>query len=396
MNHILAKVLLTTMTCTSIFLLTSRAYAQNEDADQNIALNKKVTVDPNSNYQLTKNKNPQQLTDGVYANSGNNTTSLWIQEGALTWVYVKPVIITIDLGKMQPISGVSYSTAAGIAGATWPTAIYLATSDDGKTWHSAGDLVQLSEKQPPKEGYANFRYISHGLKTHGRYIAFGVIAVPSITVDEIEVYRGDDALLHQSAGNEVPAMKDFVAQEIISSKAQNRLNADIDSIRALLKNAAIAPRLKNTFEARLGKDAAATVQMPPLPADFKTIIPLNDIHRDILAVHGASLAAQGFKPLTAWKQHRYAWLPLTNTPQTGQSPALKISMLKNQFRSDALLLTNASDKPIRVKLQLQNSPRNAKPDWLQLDSAIWTDTQKNVPVQDALVPIKAQNNRPLA
>lgn len=397
MNYHLAKVLLATVVSAIGLLSASNAHAQIQASGENISLHQKVTVDPNSNYQLTKNKSPEQLTNGIYASTGakwdpiNRTSSLWVQEGAITWVHVKPVVITIDLGKVQPISGISYSTAAGIAGATWPTAIYLATSDDGKTWHYAGDVVQLSEKQPQKEGYANFRYISHDIKTHGQYISLGIIAVPSITVDEIEVYRGDDALLKSSAGNEIPVMKDFVTQEIITSKAQNRLNADINSIRALFKNAELTSQLKSTFEARLDKDAAATKQMPPLSADFKTIIPLDNIHRDILAVHGESLAAQGFKPLTVWKQHRYAWLPVINVPQIKQSPALEISMLKNQFRSDALLLTNASGEPMTVKVLIQNVPKNAKPGWLQLDSAVWTDTLEGVPVHDALIPIEQQN-----
>jgi hypothetical protein len=110
-----------------------------------------------------------------------------------------------------------------------------------------------------------------------------------------------------------------------------------------------------------------------------------------LAVHGEAMAAQGFQPLTAWKEHRYAWLPLINVPDKMHSASIDLSMLKNQIRSDSFLLTNASDKPMTVKLQLQNPPQNAAPNWIHLDSAIWTDTLINLPVQTVLLPLENQN-----
>ena len=66
MKHQLTRVLLAA-TCGAA-LLASCAEAQNQTANQNIALQKKVTLDPPSNYEFTKDRNPQQLTDGVYAN----------------------------------------------------------------------------------------------------------------------------------------------------------------------------------------------------------------------------------------------------------------------------------------------------------------------------------------
>src|SRR5690606_6743457 len=149
---------------------------------------------------------------------------------------------------------------------------------------------------------------------------------------------------------------------------------------------------KSTFEARLDKDKTATEEMPQLPIDFKAIIPLTDIHRDILAVHGEALAAQGFAPLTVWQKHRYAWLPFIHAPEKSTfAPALKISMLRDQFRLDAFLLTNASGKPMTVKIKLQDPPRGAQNGWLQLSSAIWTDTFQGIPVQDALMPMEQKD-----
>lgn len=394
-----AKVLLPALAGCALSLLVSSC-ASAQQAPDNIALGKKVTFNKPPNYALCKDADDNiQLTDGKLASEGKlrnieNTTSIWVQKGTVGWSNTMPVVITIDLGSEQPISGVSYSTAAGRAGVVWPGAIYMATSDDNKTWHAAGNLVALSRKNgaPSANGYSTFKYVTHDLHTKGRYIAFGVVQTPYAFVDEIAVFKGDDAWLEQPiSGETVPSMEDLVKQTIITSYAQRRLNDDIAAVRAEVAKSAIAASRKSTFEARLDKDAEATANILALPADFKTILPLNDTHRDILAVRGELLAAQGLKPLTVWKQHRYAWLPLLAKPDTKTKLQLDFSMLKNQFRSDNVLLTNATGQEQHATLQLGNPPAGAQNGWLQVYSVAWTDTQQGTPVADALLPVTANN-----
>src|SRR5690606_38569368 len=98
------------------------------------------------------------------------------------------------------------------------------------------------------------------------------------------------------------------------------------AIQQTIEASKISTADKSTFMARLEKDANASAQMEALPRTFKTIIPINDIHRDILAVRGQVLAAQGLKPLTVWKQHRYAWLPLLAEPNQREKTELNFSM----------------------------------------------------------------------
>jgi len=306
----------------------------------NIALGKSVTFNKRANYGLTADPDDAiQLTDGKYG-MNENAGPLWVQKSTVGWNNALPVIITIDLGSVQPISGVSYSTAAGVSGVMWPSVICVATSDDNKIWHFAGDLVALSKK-PPTEGYKTFRYVTHDLQTKGRYISFGIADVPYTFVDEIEVYKGEDAWLDQPAsGGMISNMGDFVKQMLITSKAQRRLNDDI---------------------------------------------------ADILATYGELLAAEGQKPLTVWHQHRYSWLPLLANPNSSGKARLEFSMLRNQFRSDDLLLTNASAASQNVTLQLKNAPQNVEDNWLQVYSVAWTDTAQGTPVADALLPVDAKN-----
>lgn len=146
-----------------------------------------------------------------------------MQKGTVGWVRVKPpVVITIDLGKVQPISGASFSTAGGTAGVPFPTAIYMAVSDDNKSWHDAGDLVVMSRMNstPPKAGYAALRYTTHDLHTKGRYIAFAVVSTPFVFSDEIEVFKGDNTWLNQTTpGAVISDLKKFANDSLIRSAA---------------------------------------------------------------------------------------------------------------------------------------------------------------------------------
>ncbi len=67
-------------------------------------------------------------------------------------------------------------------------------------------------------------------------------------------------------------------------------------------------------------------------------------------------------------------------------------MLRNQFRSDDLLLTNASGKVQHVTLQLNNPPQNVQNGWLNVYSVAWTDTSGGMPVANALIPVEEKNS----
>jgi len=363
----------------------------------NIALGKAVTFSPAPNYMdCADPDDDKQLTDGQYSSRGKlreveNSRAIWVQKGTVGWQNVKPVVITIDLGTVHPISGVSYSTAGGTAGVTWPTAIYMSVSNDGKIWHTLGDLAMLSREngRPPEQGYAEFRYVTHSLHARGRYIAFAVMSTPFVFSDEIEVFKGDDAWINQPAqGETISDLKEYANNSLIRSSAQRRLYNDIDAIKKEINNSKLSTSQKSTFSARLDKDETKAAQIPQLGRDFKTILPLNDTHRDILAVRGELLAAQGMTPLAVWKMHRYAWLPFLAKPANTPKPQLNFSMLRNQFRSDDLLLTNASGKSKDVILQLKNAPQNAQNGWLRVYSVAWTDTSDGTPVADALIPLE--------
>ncbi len=366
----------------------------------NIALGKSVTFGAPPSYGLTADpEDNKQITDGKFAGAsqpkeGEENFSLWQHKAAVGWIFTSPVIITIDLGSVQPISGATYSTAAGISDVIWPHAIYVATSDDNKNWQYAGDLIALSAKNgaPPEKNYNTFRFTTHDMQTKGRYISFGVVSNLYTFVDEIEVYRGDESWLAlPDKTRAVSGMDNLIKSTIATTHAKQRLKSDIATIRESIRNAGLPTGTASTLEARLNQLSAAASQMQPVSEGFQTILPLNDVHRDILAVHGEMLAAQKAKPLTVWKQNRYEWLPLFAKPQTKQKTELNFSMLGNQSRSDVLMLTNSSGQSQQATLQLKTAPQGATADWLKVYAVAWTDTKSGVPVADALLPISLRN-----
>lgn len=135
-----------------------------------------------------------QLTDGQYT-----AGEFWSQQSTVGWQGVaNPVEITIDLGMVQPIQGVSFNTAGG-AGVAWPTAINVQMSNDNLTFYDVADLVGLDPNPPADGTYAVHRYaVADQLATHGRFVKFQIVSSSSVYVDEIEVYRGADALLGQN------------------------------------------------------------------------------------------------------------------------------------------------------------------------------------------------------
>lgn len=366
-------------------------------APLNVALGKTVTLNTPSTESYTIDKDPAQLTDGKYAGEDfdavNRTSSLWVQKGALTWRVGKdPVSVTIDLGETMPISGVSFSTAAGSAGVFFPSFIGILVSDDAKLWHYQGDLVRLSHKNgaPLPNDYSKFRFVTHDLKTKGRYIALTIQQSPYTVVDEVEVYAGDKSWFNLPPGGQVFNSLDAI---VINQKIQHRLAADITTVQKVLLESSLSAAAKSQFTNRLDKVASDNDIFGSADKDISTILPISDNHRTAMAIYGEIIGAEGVAPLTIWHQNRYAWIPFITQPFDNQERAIDITTLKNEIRSDALLLTNASGKEKTVEVELRNPPANTKDGWLKVDSVAWTDTYQGIPVADALIPAPNVNGK---
>lgn len=160
---------------------------------ENLALGKTVIFDTPPNYAACVDDGDAiQLVDGRLAVE----SPIWYDAATVAWVLVDPTVFTIDLGQVQPISGVGLHKGAGQAGVEWPAAVRIYVSDDGERYSFVGDLMQMLLEEPPEQGYAALWLATDKPQTHGRYVRFVCTPVnlgngQYIMLDEVQVYRGE-------------------------------------------------------------------------------------------------------------------------------------------------------------------------------------------------------------
>jgi len=360
-------------------------------SEVNIAKECPVTVSPSPNYGNTGNI-LSSLTDGEHTSG-----VMWMQKGAVGWSEVPIVSITVDLKKVQPISGVSFSTGSGDDSVQWPGSLFIWVSDNGIDWHYVGDLISLSEKQgvPQAENYADYTFSFHGLRTKGQYIR--ICAIPGnafIFCDEIEVYKGGNDLLSlPTIGKPIQDTDAKIREMYFSSRIIYRLSHDADAVQHAILLSAISNSRKKLLLSRLDEIAALIPAINRQETnDFESVLPIDNNDVGIFAVYGSLLKLEGCPSLFAWKKDRYDFLKPAEVPgKSAKDVKLSISMMRNEYRSDAVLITNASNSDTEVKIKVEGIPGGSKPECLRLYAMPWTDTAVGIPVSAALVPLKFSN-----
>ncbi|MCX6361513.1 MAG: discoidin domain-containing protein [Armatimonadetes bacterium] len=349
----------------------------------NLALHRPVTLSPAPNYPLcTDDGDAAQLTDGLFTKD-----YFWTQLSTVGWQNARPVRITVDLGSVQPITGASYSTAAGRGGVEWPDRIALYVSDDGVAWWPCGDLVDLSStgSKPPAEEYATHRYQTDALRCRGRYVAF-IVSTPGpyIFCDEVEAYRGDAALL--SLPRHGAAVTDTVADFLngrVANYVLRAIQTDADAARTQLAAIRCAPAWVDAAKRDLGAAAGAAGSGGPGPGARLTL-PYSDAHRRVLRARAAAWRAQGLKA-AVWQSG--PWDPLApgdTPPRRARKPAVSLRMLRGERRGAVINVTNAQEQDLALRITVSGMPGGATPDWLTVSGVAWTATNAGPPVASAL------------
>ena len=350
----------------------------------NVALHKPYTMEPPPNYvDCADDGDKTQLTDGVYAEG-----YFWVQAETVGWVRTRLVAITIDLGQPEPIAGLSYSTAAGVADVIWPAEILVLVSDDREVWTVAGDLIELSNSRgaPPPAPYQLHRFTTGDLRTHGRYVALVVDCSPYTVVDEIEVYRGEDSWLSQPLQGKQTALPplEYRTERGVLHSIQYRMKADLSEVLAGLEATELPEAEKAVLRQRAAALRAQVEDYESVPEGFTTILPLNELHERVYALNAPVLRAGGYNGLAVWGAYRYDPLQPLQAPAEAPSgpPALSVRMARNEHRGEVLNLTNATDGPVAATVQAEGAQVAVAA--LRLREVLFTDTQRRVPVASAL------------
>jgi len=351
---------------------------------ENIAKGASYTLDPRPNYNhCTDADDIKQLTDGIYSEG-----YFWVQKSTVGWRNASPTTITLDLGAAQPIRGVSFHTAAGVAGVKWPLAIFVFVADEEKQFHLAGDLVTLGLKngRPPAEGYNTHRYWTDALETHGRYVAFVIAAHSYGFVDEIEVYAGDPAWLDKPlTGAPITEVKKYVTELRVASAVKRRLQEDLDTVRENAADRRVPKKVRKSVNETLDEVAQAMAELPTIYGDdFRCVLPLNNLHAKIFAAQANLWAAKGYKPLTLWGSG--LWDPLSHVadPDPDTPAEVAVTMMINEYRAGAFNISNATPNEAVVELRITGMPGGTSPDYITVHEVPWTDTHSGKPVAKAL------------
>jgi len=349
-------------------------------AQKNIALGKPYSFSRRPTYPYcTDPDDKTQLTDGVFTEG-----KFWTQPGAVGWGagHGTSLDITIDLGETHPISGVSYSTVAGYAGVRWPAALLLFTSDDGKSWFEAGDLVRLSnlEKKPTPYGkYSRHKFVTNALRTRGRFLRVAVAPTPIwIFVDEIEVFRGPDALLQESLpGRPVDDVAARVSGLRFHSRVQAQLRRDLE---AAVADVEALPRGAGALTTRAQALAREIEAMPDVWSEnFRAALPMSDLERKLFRFQAEVWRAAGKPPLRVWKTHRWDLLAPSQEPAVdAPPPALSVTMMSNEHRADVVNLTNAAERDASVRLQVRGLPGGLNPPYVSVHQVLHVGTKDAV------------------
>ncbi|HHI68940.1 MAG TPA: hypothetical protein ENJ97_06410, partial [Planctomycetes bacterium] len=349
----------------------------------NLALGKPYRLRPRPNYShCTDPGDAAQLTDGVLSKG-----YFWTRKETVGWVRANPVLITLDLGRVETIGGLSFRTAFGTAGVLPPEAIFVFAGSDGKSWRCLGDLAVSSNaggKTPLDHPYQVHTYKSMKIRGRGRYVLVAVVPRGAfVFCDEIEVYRGRKSAHAGAEGPLVKNVKAWIHRRKVTRAYENRLQADLKRILSAAEEADAETQQEirsraARLERRVPGDAAG------LPKNFRSLVPSTALHARILALHAPVLRARGIEKLTAWHTNRYAPLDYLALPPKGPAPRLEVFLMRGEYRAEVLNLTNPGDKPREARLSIRGLPGGPAPAWIQASQVLFIDTASRNPVADPL------------
>lgn len=350
-------------------------------AGPNIALHKPYTMKPQPTYSYSHDDGDKtQLTDGVYSNG-----YFWVQKTTVGWTR-NPVHVTIDLGKVEPICGFSWNTAAGVAGVGWPLGLNIFTSLDNKTWYFAGDLCTLGTKNdfPPLEGYAVFKYATNDVRTKGRYVQLIYNGSAYLFGDEFEVFRGPDTLLSQPpAGKHTTDPLSLFWENIFTNTVITRIANDIARFKQA--SATLPPKLAAEASRKADALLKETYAMGAFDKNtLKTIFPLNDTHAKVLALNSYFMRAKNYNIPFLWRNCRWDNFDITTIPEARPPAPLAIEMMQNEVRAETVNICNPTDKPLSYSVDVSGLPKDAN---LIICEVLFTDTKDRKAIAAALKPL---------
>jgi len=284
---------------------------------------------------------------------------------------MRTVLVTIDLGRVEPIAGVSYSTLAGGAEVPWPPTIVILVSDDGKAFHPVGELTALSASQERLPFRGPHRYRTNRLRAFGRYVRLAIMRARYVFCDEIEVHRGPERLLASPRRTPpVADIDDFIVKHGTTWGVRERILLDIlDTEQRVMQSTKAAGCLRELNRLRQATD---DIEIHDVQR-FRCVVPLHPLHTEVFAVNAQLLRGTGLPNLAIWHCCRWDRLTPLDAPR-GERPSLSVRMMRGEYRAEILNLTNTTEHEMRVRLSCEDLPGSPEPDWIEPHEVAFVDS----------------------
>jgi hypothetical protein len=277
-----------------------------------------------------------------------------------------------------------------VAGVTWPMAVYVLVSDDGREFYQAGELVALDRKRhgPWPGAYAIRRLVTHDLRTWGRYVQLVIVPLPGgpyIFSDEVEVFRGASSLIDATRGRGAPTdAQTLYEQGRLQRAVAQRLDLDAAALKQQIAASELEASVQGCLAAQVEAALAAGEETLVADASFRAVLPLVPPHAALFGIQAEMWNRLGFASLSGWVGG--PWNPLTPImlPERESSRPIEVHTMRGEYRAAALNLANSTHQPLTVQLRFRDLPQSPLPEYVTLHEVEWTDTSQGIPVAAAL------------
>ncbi|RNC70422.1 MAG: DUF4091 domain-containing protein [Desulfuromonadales bacterium] len=336
-NMILNKLLLPVF----VFIYSLIALINLSYSASNIALNKRYTVSPIQNYQLSALLTDNTtLTDGKYSSG-----YFWTQKSTVGWKGEKRIEILIDLESISDIGRLTFNTARGQgADVYFPAHVYAFIGSGMDDFKYVGDIVKSPDNTPGIYKVKKFELA--GINARGRYLLLEIIPRGYFAFcDEIEVFPGNSASTY--AGNmDREAVQNFTRQ-------LERLDIEKEFLSGLLDGLIS----KSKGFKRSDKHCAEIRQ------DIDALSGLGDsgaIETAIFALRGEALRAR-FPGRQFLQESINPWAPMSPIPVPNDKPLqdLALTIPLGGYDHAAFVVTNLKKIPQEVTVQPDRMAKEA-------------------------------------
>ncbi|HTN36148.1 MAG TPA: hypothetical protein VL053_03685 [Arachidicoccus sp.] len=225
-------------------------------AQQNVGLHKSYHFSVTPNYKLTADAaDKSELTDGK---SATLPSVFWRQKPVVGWQGHKYIQIVFDLGSVQTVSSISFSTAEGEgAGVFFPKGIYAYLSNDNSHFYYQGELT-LRSKTPAGNNDDRGLFRLEGIRGKARYVVLCVYPEGKnsyLFCDEVAIFGGQGGNVLSGSALEKGQIKGFNDSLIGAKPALNikigENTANKVSNSSTFSSRALRPQLNQQQKQRL-------------------------------------------------------------------------------------------------------------------------------------------------